>query len=122
MDKIEEYKELINNIESIPMYDGRNKGIDVYVCNKCGHKFYTKYKDKGVTPFVIKCRNCEHADATHKITISTTQAAAKQIQIHNWIRPTIEQFNVIAKKGNSGLIEHLLNGGLVLEDELNNMI
>ena len=58
MDKIEEYKELINNIESIPMYDGRNKGIDVYVCNKCGHKFYTKYKDKGVTPFVIKCRNC----------------------------------------------------------------
>ena len=21
-------------------YDGRGKGIDVYVCNKCGHKFF----------------------------------------------------------------------------------
>ena len=31
-------------------YDGRGKGIDVYVCNKCGHKFYSVYRDRGVTP------------------------------------------------------------------------
>ena len=39
-------------------YDGRGKGIDVYVCNKCGHKFYSVYRDRGVTPFTMACEGC----------------------------------------------------------------
>lgn len=37
-------------------YDGRGK-VDVYIC-KNGHRFYTEYIDKGVTPFCMICRHC----------------------------------------------------------------
>lgn len=112
----EKYDELVAGIESVRMFDGRNKGVDVYVCDKCGHKFYTRYKDKGVTPFVIKCRNCEHGNCAHTMTISAMQAAAMPVQVHNWVRPTFEQL----KKLNDGAIDHVLSGGLMLEDELDN--
>lgn len=101
------------------MFDGRNKGVDVYVCEKCGHKFYTRYKDKGVTPFTIKCRKCQSASAVHDDTISELIANVMAFEVQNWVRPTFEQLNKFRKKGNDGVIEHVLNGGLLLETELN---
>lgn len=112
------YDKLVSDIESMRMYDGRNKGIDVYVCKECGHEFYTRYKDKGVTPFTMKCRNCEHGTMIHEDTISTMTALAIRAEIHDWVRPTFEQLDKLRKKGNEGAIEHVLQGGLMLNDEL----
>lgn len=120
MDKKElkaRYDKLIAEIESAKVYDGRNKGVDVYVCKKCGSQFYTRYKDKGVTPFTIRCRR-EACGATmiHKSTIYEEEARNCRLAVHNWVRPTFEQF----LKLNEVAQEHVLNGGLMLEDELDN--
>jgi len=110
-----DYDELISEIESARMYDGRGKGVDVYTCEKCGEKFLTRYKDKGVTPFTIKCRKdgC-NGTMIHKVTIHEGQAKNESPVIHNWVRPTFEQLQRLSE----GYIEHVLNGGLMLEDEL----
>lgn len=117
--KRNEYKELIDNIESIRMYDGRDKGVDVYVCEKCGKTFLTRYKDKGVTPFTIACRN-EGCKGTmlHEHTITEEQVKKEGLIVHNWVRPTLEQFDKFVKQSKTGLIEHLLQGGLMLEEEI----
>lgn len=110
----QQYNELVSAIETAEMFDGRNKGVDVYVCKKCGKRFYTRYKDKGVTPFTIKCRHCEHGTMTHDQTISEQVANVMAFEVHNWVRPTFEQL----QKLSDGAQEHVLNGGLMLEDEL----
>ena len=110
----QQYDKLAAEIESAQMFDGRNKGVDVYVCKKCGKRFYTRYKDKGVTPFTIKCRHCEHGTMMHDQTIPEQVANVMAFEVHNWVRPTYEQL----LKLNEGAQEHVLNGGLMLEDEL----
>lgn len=110
------YDELVAGIETIQMFDGRGRGVDVYACKKCGKRFYTRYKDKGVTPFTIKCRHCEHGTMTHDQTISEQVANFMAFEVHNWVRPTFEQL----QKLSDGAIDYVLNGGLMLEDELNN--
>lgn len=119
MDKKElkmKYDELVAGIETTQMFDGRGCGVDVYVCKKCGSKFYTRYMDKGVTPFTIRCRDCEKGTAVHEKTISEGRAKIMDAEIHNWVRPTFDQL----LKLNEGAQEHVLNGGLMLEDELEN--
>lgn len=118
MDKNElkqKYDQLVAGIESAKIFDGRDKGVDVYVCEKCGSQFYTRYKDKGVTPFTIRCRR-EDCGATmiHRGTISEEQASKCRLTVHNWVRPTFEQLQSL----NEGAIGHVLNGGLMLDEEL----
>ena len=109
------YDKLVAEIESSKVYDGRGKGVDIYVCEKCGSQFYTRYKDKGVTPFTIRCRR-EACGATmiHRGTISEEHASNCRLTVHNWVRPTFEQLQTLS----DGAIEHVLNGGLMLQDEL----
>jgi hypothetical protein len=118
MDKKElkkKHDKLVAEIESMSGYDGRGKGVDVYVCEKCGKQFYTRYKDKGVTPFTIRCRR-EVCNATmvHRTTISESQAKNEGLVVHNWVRPTFEQLLKLSE----GAQEHVLDGGLMLDDEL----
>ena len=87
----QQYDKLVSGIETAKMFDGRNKGVDVYVCKKCGKQFYTRYIDKGVTPFTIKCRHCEHGTMKHDQTISERVANFMALEVHNWVRPTYEQ-------------------------------
>ena len=110
----QQFDKLVSGIETAKMFDGRNKGVDVYVCKKCGEEFYTRYKDKGVTPFTIKCRHCEHGTMIHGQTIPERVASLMPFEVHDWVRPTFEQL----QKLSDGAIEHVLNGGLMLEDEL----
>lgn len=112
----QQYDELVSGIETAKMFDGRNKGVDIYQCKECGFQFYTRYKDKGVTPFTVRCRNCDHGTAVHDKTITEQMASVLGIKVHNWVRPTFGQF----LKLNEGAQEHVLNGGLMLEDELDN--
>lgn len=113
----QKYDELVAGIEDARMFDGRGKGIDVYICDNCGARFYTQYVDKGVTPFVTKCRSCEHGSAVHKETISLHQWVRLEEQgekLHSWVRPTFEQF----LKLSPATQEHILNGGLILREKI----
>lgn len=113
----EKYNELVRDIASIQMFDGRGKGIDVYICDQCGARFYTRYVDKGVTPFVIACRVCKHGDSVHRDTIGGAEWISLAFQgetCHSWVRPTLEQFLRLSP----GAQEHVLQGGLMLKEEL----
>ena len=110
----QEYDKLVAEIESAKMFDGRGKGVDVYVCKECGNTFYTRYKDKGVTPFTIRCRHCKAGTAYHDTTISEECASENGFFVHNWVRPTFEQLTKLSE----GAQDHVLNGGLLLESDL----
>ena len=105
----------VANPDELKVYDGRGKGVDVYVCESCGEFFYTRYKDKGVTPFIIRCRKCGHS-AQHKHTISEVEAYMYHCDVKNCVRPSFDW--VVKHRFDNGVIEHILNGGLFLEDEL----
>lgn len=110
------YDKLVAEIESAEVYDGRDKGVDIYQCKECGFQFFTRYKDKGVTPFTVRCRNCNHGTAVHDKTITEQMASFLGVKVHNWVRPTFEQLLQLSE----GAQEHVLDGGLMLEDELEN--
>lgn len=103
------YNELINSIENTKMYDGRNT-VDRYICDTCGTMMHTTYKDKGVTPFTIVCPKCGGI-MYHRKTFKK-KTVPEWVKIRNWYRPSLEQTLVQEK----GTIEHILNGGLLLED------
>ena len=110
----QQYDELVSGMKTVKIFDGRNKGVDIYQCKECGFQFYTRYKDKGVTPFTVRCRNCDHGTASHDKTITEQMASFLGVKVHNWVRPTFEQFLKLSE----GAQKHVLNGGLMLEDEL----
>ncbi len=118
------YDALINDVNNkrLDVYDGRGKGVDVYICQKCGAHILTRYKDLGVTPFIMNCKNCGTGYAEHVQTIS--EEVAKRLcdrgecykgKVFEWVRPSFEWLNKQRKKDRLGVIEHVLNGGLVLE-------
>lgn len=116
----QEYDALLKRLKSQPMYDGRDKGVDMYVCRKCGKIFYTRYKDLGVTPFTIRCRNKEcNGTMVHEKTIDRLISSLFDPSfVHDWVRPSFEWLNEQRKKNNFGVIDHVLQGGLILEEEL----
>ena len=111
-----QYKKLVGEVEGMKMFDGRGKGVDVYTCEKCGRKTLTRYKDKGVTPFVMPCSYCD-GYAQHDDTISELEAMvlcfAENIRVQNWVRPPL--WWLLKHKEAT---DHVLNGGLVLEQEV----
>lgn len=111
------YYRLLRDIEDMRIYDGRGNGVDVYVCKKCGKIMLTRYADKGVTPFVMRCWNCG-GDSVHEATVSEydgqklSQTYVQPIQ--EWVRPPLDTL----WNEDVGTIEHVLNGGLVLERDV----
>lgn len=107
------YNELVASLEDAKMYDGRGE-YNGYVCEKCGYITATLYKEKGVTPFIIQCEKCGKL-AMHKITSRNAPPADPNIsEVKNWVRPTLDQL----MKMSQATIDHVLNGGLVFEEEL----
>lgn len=104
------YRQLLWRIENMKIYDGRSKGIDVYECSKCGHKLYTYYKDKGVTPFTISCPKCSDT-MMHTKTVECAPGFIKPIP---WLRPTFKQMLKLSPE----MIEYVLDGGLILKTHL----
>lgn len=47
-------------------------------------------------------------------TKSSKQAPPSYVKVHNWVRPSLKQTMSLSK----GMRNHILNGGLILEDEL----
>lgn len=101
-----QYKKLVAGIEEMEIYDGRHKGTNIYECYSCGRKLYTYYKDKGVTSFTVRCPKCLDT----MIHINTIRATPIP-----WVRPTFKQLLKLSPE----IIEHVLQGGLILETHLN---
>lgn len=102
------YKQLISNIETAKIYDGRGT-YDLYQCRACKNEKITTYGVKGVTPFTIKC-SCGAYMSHNK----TFRSIPDYVRYERWVRPTLEQTLLFTP----GTIEHILNGGLVLFSEL----
>lgn len=92
-------------------YDGRGRGVDVYECSGCGGRFYTEYGDRGVTPFSMRCRECGVGLATHTDTLPSCLVDG---EVHRWVRPTLKEFLRMSPE----MQDHVLNGGLVLMDDI----
>ena len=111
-----QYRKLVDSIEGLKIYDGRDKGVDVYVCERCTGKILTRYKDKGVTPFIMRCPYCGNW-AQHVNTISEQDARVlcvfEDMGVQNWVRPPLRWL-----LKHKEAVEHVLNGGLVLEKEV----
>lgn len=103
------YDKMVSGIEEAGIYDGRGT-YDLYKCKKCGHSIITTYAAKGVTPFIIRCKGCG-GDMIHKETYKSIPETIYPIK---WVRPKIWQTVKLSHE----LIEHVLNGGLVMETEL----
>lgn len=52
---VQQYNSMIASIEDAKIYDGRGE-YNLYECNKCNNYKVTLYKDKGVTPFIMRCK------------------------------------------------------------------
>ena len=105
---LDKYNKMASTIEDAKMYDGRGY-YDLYICEKCGAKKITTYSDKGVTPFCIECR-CGGLMGHEK----TYKSVPDFIRVEKWIRPTAEQLQYLSDRQ----IEHVLNGGLLMESEI----
>lgn len=99
----EEYAKMCAEFESAKMYDGRGKE-DIYECEDCDHILYSVYKDKGATPFAIKCEICGGI-MTHTRTLPTILFPAKI----EWYRPSYEEYENLSP----ALQFHVDNGGLL---------
>lgn len=109
----EEYDKLCKEFEEAKMYDGRGE-YNGYRCEKCGYIVATLYKDKGVTPFIIQCPKCKGM-SQHVITSHDAPPEQSNIsKVKNWVRPTYEQFLKLPPASQ----EHVMNGGLVFEEEV----
>lgn len=104
-----QYNELVSNIEEMKMYDSRGT-VDRYICDTCGYMIHTTYKDKGVTPFTMPCCKC-NGTMYHRQTFKK-ETVPDWVDVKNWYRPTLEQ----TLQERQGTIEHILNGGLLLEE------
>lgn len=107
-DLLKEYNEMADGIENAPIYDGRGT-YDLYECPKCGAEKITTYSVKGVTPFCIIC-SCggvmQHTRSYKRVPES--------LRVDEWIRPSFDQMMLLS----DGLIEHVLQGGLILRKDL----
>ena len=104
-----QYSKLVSGIEEMKMYDGRGT-VDRYICDTCGCMMHTTYKDKGVTPFTMRCPKCG-GTMYHKRTF-IKETVPDWVEVKNWYRPTLEQ----TLREKQPIIEHILKGGLLLEE------
>lgn len=111
MDKQEIEKrcnKIVADIEKAEIYDGRGV-YDLYECENCSNSKVTTYKVKGVTPFVIKCDKC-----TGIMRHTKSSRTPFSEDIHNWVRPTLEQTLRLPQE----MCDYVLRGGLIMEEEL----
>lgn len=113
IEQIKEYRKLLKDPESvIDVYDGRGTEVDVYICDhNPEHKFRTYYKDYGVAPFAICCKECKRGVMSHQRTIKFQSEEYRYVIADGyWYRPGMWYFLKHRHEK-----EHLLLGGLVLK-------
>ena len=103
------YNELVKEIEGKRMYDGRGT-VDRYTCDDCQMIIYTTYRDKGTTPFSMRCRRCG-GTMFHDKTYDK-KSVPNYVMVLDWYRPSLES----VLKMSEGMTEYVLSGGLFLEE------
>lgn len=110
----ETYNAMLARVYSEPMYDGRGV-YNLYTCDKCQNVQLTTYLDKGVTPFLIKCKCGDYARHTDDVPEQVAiMLMAQGIQLRKFVRPTLDQLSLFDERKR----QHVLNGGLVFQDEI----
>lgn len=116
IEQIKQYRKLLKDPKNtINVYDGTGT-VDVYICDKNpNHRFYTYYKDYGVTPFTIECKECRrnreiHAMCHRKTLKCDSDKVRGRLADGYWYRPGLWYF--LTHKYER---EHLLGGGLILK-------
>lgn len=114
--QIKQYRRLLKDPKNtIDAYDGTGT-VDVYICDKNPeHRFYTYYKDYGVTPFIIECKECRknreiHAMVHRKTLKCDSDEVRCRLADGYWYRPGLWYFLTHRYER-----EHLLDGGLILK-------
>lgn len=105
---IRRYEKLVSKIEKSDIYDGRWT-YDLYKCESCGKEMVTTYADKGVTPFMIGCQ-CGGMMSHCK----TFYFVPDYIPVYEWRRPTLNELYNMSENE----IDHVLNGGLILDRDI----
>lgn len=110
----ERYNAMLKNVNNYTLRDCRNE-IHRYACGKCGSEVLTGCKDLGVTPFSLPCK-CIHSTMMHNDTYTKQQIEELEMldEVEWWVRPTLKQLIRMP----IWKINHVLNGGLVLEKEI----
>jgi hypothetical protein len=106
----EHIKKLYNIIVVHYQTNGGNAGkTNCYTCRD-GHITKTIDKDNGVTPFMIRCR---HKDCVQHANSSLYRDAVPDLEpTYEWFRPSVEDVIKMDRKGEHGMVDHILNGGL----------
>lgn len=114
--QIKQYKKLLKDPKNtINVYDGTGT-VEVYICDKNPvHRLYTYYKDYGVTPFTIECKECRknreiHAMCHRKTLKCDSDKVRGRLADGYWYRPGLWYFLTHPEER-----EHLLGGGLILK-------
>lgn len=104
------YNKLLNDVKSNEFNDiDLTNRVNCYVC-RCQHITKTKDVDAGVTPFLHRCEKCgELARSTFYKDIAPEQQPTQE-----WYRPTLKQ--VLKMKNNEELLNHILQGGLIIRN------
>ena len=84
-----EYKEMLARVPDMEIYDGRGKGVDVYECDCCGEVMFTRYADKGVTPYCMPCK-CG-GTMSHRSTVQVVPC--RDAKVCNWVRPIYDDID-----------------------------
>ena len=102
------YNKLLKDVETNDFYkiDLTNR-VNCYACD-CSHITKTKDIDAGVTPFMHICEKCGQ---TAKSTFYR-DIAPKQQPTEEWYRPTLKK--VMKMRKNEALLDHVLQGGLIV--------
>lgn len=126
-----EYEQFCKDAENMHVYDGRGT-YDLYECQKstcdskgiltiekgCDNLMITTYRDKGVTPFSIRCPECGE-ELHHTKTLSEAQMTdAMRLFVEQWVRPSYEHYKHLPKVTR----EYVERGGLVLKKDLIGLI
>lgn len=102
------YEKLQNDVATKDFYklDLTNR-VNCYVCPSCAHITKTKDIDPGVTPMFFTCENCGCPNASSSFF---KDIAPGQEPTFEWYRPDLKE--VMKKRDNSGLLDHIFKGGL----------
>ena len=82
--------------------------IHGYVCEVCHKEVFTTCADKGVTPL---CISCECGGTMTHLKTYRKDTFPKDIKVFEFRRPSFKKM----LKGGESMIQHVLNGGLVLD-------
>lgn len=102
------YNAVVSDAEKLGKPENRT---NCYVCSS-GHITKTIDVDEGVTPMFHQCHYCENMG-----TSRFYQDFAPDLKpVQEWYRPSLEECIELNRKGELGLLEHILDGGLNVRD------